>query len=88
MRRLEVMPLYDPPALPGFVVSTDVSDIRVVHPHCGCIVVAGAVRAKGRNDIRGNIFVDSNDKGKDNRARRMGCPTGVSRVNTRDMPKR
>ena len=41
MRRLEVTPLYDPPALPGFVVSTDVSVIRVVN----LIAVALMLRA-------------------------------------------
>ena len=48
------------------------------------------MRAKGRSGKRDGIFVDdidNNDKGKDTRERRMGEPTGVSRVNTRDMPK-
>ena len=59
--------------------------------HCGLMVVVGAVRASRSNGNGDGIFVDdidNNYKGKDARERRMGEPTGVSRVNTRDVPRK
>ena len=50
--------------------------------HVGCVVVAGTIKAKGRNDIHHSVFVGSKDKEKDIRVIRMGCPTGVSRMHT------
>ena len=54
---------------------------------CGLIVVAGTVRAKESNGKRDGIFDDDKDKGEETRERRMGEPTGVSRVNTRGAPQ-
>ena len=51
------------------------------------VVAAGAARAKENNSKRGRISVDDKDKGEDTRERRMGEPTGVSRVNTRGTPQ-